>query len=135
MTNVLFVLYMSGDSMKTVSGILRISLWRRPLELLWRLPLDLLWKPWRCQPREHRKSMRTPGRRRSWENLCQFAALVMMPLGGMAEGKDTADPLVAQVLRPDVAGTHPRVVDTSILVQSGLLVANPERPNEYWCPC
>ena len=79
--------------------------------------------------------MRTWGRRRSWEDLCAFAALVMMPLGGMAEVKDTANPPVAQVLRWDVAGTHPRIVDTSIRVQSGLLVANPQRPKEYWCPC
>ena len=40
------------------------------------------------------------------------------------------DPPVAQVLPWD-----PRIVDTSVLVQSGLLVANPERPKEYWCPC
>ena len=56
-------------------------------------------------------------------------------VGGMAVVEDTSDPPVAQVLRWDVAGTHPRVVDTSVLVQSGLLVANPERPKEYWCPC
>ena len=56
-------------------------------------------------------------------------------VGGMAVVEDTVDPPVAQVLRWDVAGTHPRVVDTSVLVQSGLLVANPECPKEYWCPC
>ena len=49
--------------------------------------------------------------------------------------EDTVDPPVAEVLRWDVAGSHPRVVDTSVLVQSGLLVANPERPKEHWCPC
>ena len=53
----------------------------------------------------------------------------------MALVEDIVDPLVAQVLRWDVAGTHARVVDTSVLVQSGLLVANLERPKEYWCPC
>ena len=53
-------------------------------------------------------------------------------VGGMAVVEDTSDP---QVLGWDVAGTHPRLVDTSVLVQSGLLVANPERPKEYWCPC
>ena len=53
----------------------------------------------------------------------------------MAVVGDTVDPLVTQVLRWDVAGTHPRVLDTYVLVQSGLLVANPERPKEYWCPC
>ena len=56
-------------------------------------------------------------------------------VGGMAVVEDTSDPPVAQVLRWDVAGTHPHVVDTSFLVQSGPLVANPERPKEYWCPC
>ena len=56
-------------------------------------------------------------------------------VGGMAVVEDTLDRPVAQVLRWDVAGTHPRVVDTFVLVQSGLLVANPERPEEYWCPC
>ena len=56
-------------------------------------------------------------------------------VGGMAVVEDTSDPLVAQVLRWDVAGTHPCVVDTSVLVQSGLLVANLERPKEYLCPC
>ena len=49
-------------------------------------------------------------------------------VGGMAVVEDTVDPPVAQVLRWDVAGTHPRVVDTSVLVQSGLLVANIEHP-------
>ena len=39
----------------------------------------------------------------------------------MAVVEDTSDPPVAQVLRRDVAGTHPRVLDTSVLVQSGLL--------------
>ena len=53
-------------------------------------------------------------------------------MGGMAVVEDTVDPPVAQVLRWDVAGTHPRVVDTSVLVQSGLVVANPERPKEYY---
>ena len=38
------------------------------------------------------------------------------------------DPAVAEVIRWDVAGTHPRVVDTSVLVQSGPLEANRERP-------
>ena len=57
MTNVLFVLYMSGNSVKTVSGMMGILLWEPPLELLWGPPLDLLWRPWRCQPREKRKSM------------------------------------------------------------------------------
>ena len=52
-TNVLFVLYMSGNSVKTVSGI--------PGILLWRPLLDLLWRPWRCELREQRKSMRTLG--------------------------------------------------------------------------
>ena len=56
-------------------------------------------------------------------------------VGGMAVVEDAVDPPVAEVLRWDVAGTHPRVVDTSVLVQSVLLVANPERPKEYWCPC
>ena len=56
-------------------------------------------------------------------------------VGGMAMVKDIVDLPVAQVLRWDVAGTHPRVVDTSVVVQSGLLVANPERLKEYWCPC
>ena len=37
-------------------------------------------------------------------------------VGGMAVVEDTVDPPVAQVLRWDVAGTHPRVVDTSVLV-------------------
>ena len=68
--NVPFVLYMSGNSVKTISGILGILLWRPPLNLLWRPPLDMLWRLWRCQPREQRKSMRT----------CGFAALVLMPL-------------------------------------------------------
>ena len=53
----------------------------------------------------------------------------------MAVVEDTVDPPVAQGLRWDVAGTHPCVVDTFVLVQSGLVVANPERPKEYWCPC
>ena len=44
-------------------------------------------------------------------------------------------PPVAQDLRWDVAGNHPRIVDTSVPVQSGLLVANPKRSKEYWCPC
>ena len=52
----------------------------------------------------------------------------------MAMLEDTVDPPVAQVLRWDVAGTHPQIVDTSVLVQSGLLVANPEHLKEYWCP-
>ena len=56
-------------------------------------------------------------------------------MGGMAVVERTSDPPVTQVLRWDVAGTHPRVVDTSVRLQSGLLVANPERPKEYWCPC
>ena len=56
-------------------------------------------------------------------------------VGGMAGVEDTVDPRVAQVLRWDVVGTHPRVVDTSVLVQSGLVVAKPERPKECWCPC
>ena len=51
-------------------------------------------------------------------------------VGGMAVVEDTVDPPVAQVLRWDVAGTHPRVVDTSVLVQWGLLVAKLERPKE-----
>ena len=55
-------------------------------------------------------------------------------VGGMAVVEDTSDPPVAQVLRWDVAGTDPRVVDTFVLVQSGIPVANPERPKEYWCP-
>ena len=49
--------------------------------------------------------------------------------------EDSTDPPVVQVLRSDVARSHPRVVDTPILVQSRLLVANPERPKEYRCPC
>ena len=53
----------------------------------------------------------------------------------MAAVEDPVEPQVAQVLRWDVAGTDPRVVDTSVLVPSGLVVANPERPKEYWCPC
>ena len=56
-------------------------------------------------------------------------------VGGMAVVEDTSDPPVAQVLRWDVANTHPRVADTFVLVQLGLLVANPERPKKYWCPC
>ena len=48
MTNVPFALYMSGNSVRAVSGILGILLWRLPLDLLWRPPLDLLWRPWRC---------------------------------------------------------------------------------------
>ena len=56
-------------------------------------------------------------------------------VGGMAVVEDTVDPLVAQVLRWDVVGTHPHVVDTSVLVQSGLVVANPERLKDYWYPC
>ena len=56
-------------------------------------------------------------------------------VGWMAKVEDTVDPPVPQVLPWDVAGTHPWVVDTFFLVQSGLLVANPERPKEYWCPC
>ena len=53
----------------------------------------------------------------------------------MAVVEDTVDPPVAQVLRWDVEGTHPHVVDTSALVQPGLLVARLQRPNEPWCPC
>ena len=57
-------------------------------------------------------------------------------VGGIAVVEDTSNPpTVAEVLRWDVAGTHPRVVDTSVLVQSGLLVTNPERQKECWCPC
>ena len=56
-------------------------------------------------------------------------------VGGMAVVEDTLNHPVAQVLRWDGAGTHPRVIDTCVLVQSGLLVANPQRPKEYWCPC
>ena len=56
-------------------------------------------------------------------------------VGRMAVVEDTSEPPVTQVLRWDVAGTHPRVVDTCVLVQSGLLVANPEHPKEYRCPC
>ena len=56
-------------------------------------------------------------------------------VGGMAVVEDTVDPLIAEVLGWDVAGTHPRVVDTFVVVSSGLLVANPERPKEYCCPC
>ena len=56
-------------------------------------------------------------------------------VGGMAVVEDTVEPPVAQALRWDVAGTHPPVVDTSVVVQSGLLVANRERPKKYWCPC
>ena len=55
-------------------------------------------------------------------------------VGGMAVVEDTVDPSVAQVLRWDVAGRHPHVVATSVLVQSGLVVANPQRPMECWCP-
>ena len=32
-------------------------------------------------------------------------------------------------------GRQPWVVDTPVLVKSELLVADPERPKEYWCPC
>ena len=53
----------------------------------------------------------------------------------MAVVEDTSDPPVAQVLRWDVACTHPSVVDASVRVQLGLLPANPERPKEYGCPC
>ena len=53
----------------------------------------------------------------------------------MAVVEGSVDPPVAKVLRCDVAGTHPRVVDTSVLVQSSILVANPQRPKEYSCPC
>ena len=56
-------------------------------------------------------------------------------VGRMAMADDTVDPPVAQVLRWDVAGTHLRVVCTSVLVQLGFLVADLERPKEYWCPC
>ena len=56
-------------------------------------------------------------------------------VGGMAVVEHTVDPSVAQVLRWDVAGTHPRVVDMFVLVQSGLLVADPKHTKEYWCPC
>ena len=56
-------------------------------------------------------------------------------VGGMAVVEDTMDPPVSQVPRSDMAGTHPRVVDTCVLVQSQLLVANHERPKEYRCPC
>ena len=49
-------------------------------------------------------------------------------VGGMAVVEDTVNPLVAKVLRWDVAGTHPRVIDTSVLVQLGLLVANRAHP-------
>ena len=35
----------------------------------------------------------------------------------------------------DVARGYPRVVDKSILVPFGPMVANPERSKEYWCPC
>ena len=48
-------------------------------------------------------------------------------VGRMAVVEDTVDPPVAQVLLWDVACTHPRVVDTSVSVQSGLLVADPKR--------
>ena len=68
----------------------------------------------------------------------KFAVIRMQPgslmmvregqVGGMAVVEDTVDPPVAQVPRWDVAGTHPRVVDTSVVVQSGLLVANPQHP-------
>ena len=40
----------------------------------------------------------------------------------MAVVDDTLDPPVAQVVRWNVAGTYPRVVDTSVLVQWWLLV-------------
>ena len=53
--------------------------------------------------------------------------------GGMAVVHDTVDPPVAQLLRWDMAGTHPPVVNTSVLVQSWLLVANRERPKEGPC--
>ena len=48
----------------------------------------------------------------------------------MAVLEDTSDPPVARVLRWDVAGAHPRVVETCVLVQTGLLEANPERPKD-----
>ena len=53
----------------------------------------------------------------------------------MAVVEDTVDPHVAQVLPWDVARTQPWAVDTSVLVQLGLLESNFERPKEYWCPC
>ena len=56
-------------------------------------------------------------------------------VGGMAVVEDTVDPPVPRVPRWDVAGTHARVGDTFVRVQSGLLVANHERLKEYWCPC
>ena len=56
-------------------------------------------------------------------------------VGGIAVVEDYVDPPIAQVLRWDVAGSNPRVIDTSVLLQSGLLVANFKRPKKYWCPC
>ena len=56
-------------------------------------------------------------------------------VGGMAMAEDILDPPVAQLLRWGVAGTPPRVVEAPVVVQSGLLVANHERPKGYWCPC
>ena len=40
MKNLPFVLYMSGNFVKTVNGILGILLWCPPLDVLWRPPLD-----------------------------------------------------------------------------------------------
>ena len=56
-------------------------------------------------------------------------------VGGIAVVEDNVGPPVAQVLRWHVVGNHWRGVDTSIPVQWGLVVANLERPKEYWCPC
>ena len=56
-------------------------------------------------------------------------------VGGIAMVEDNVDPPAAQVLRWDVAGNQPRVVDTSVVVQLGLLVANPERLKECRFPC
>ena len=55
---------------------------------------------------------------------------------GIALVEDDVDPApsAAQVLRWDVASSHPRVVTTSVLVQSRLLVGNPQSPKEHWCP-
>ena len=50
-------------------------------------------------------------------------------VGGMAVVEENVDPPlpVAQLLRWDMVGSEQRVVDTSVLVQLGLLVAIPER--------
>ena len=56
-------------------------------------------------------------------------------LGGITVVEDNVNSLATQVLRWDVARSHQRVVDMSVMVRSGILVANPERPKECWCPC